>query len=365
MARRGRRRNGATATLVSWAHVLTLAGRGSFVHPPLVLSVCFLGKPPPTRHDKKTAQEIGQRTAQDFLAAQRTQCHRWRTLRLACTAADDYCDQEEADDQEEANTKAVSRFIDCTADRLVQLVKLNVALDHEMTVPNVFTTAPLLREVALNDWRYRHPPGALSIDIPWTQVTHYHGSSQMVSQLTILAAAAPLPLKPRKYRPTAPSPPSQCARLHTSRPYLETFSSRAYQHSMRLLSFRQRSSCASTLTKLVLMIFVCSETGPDFVALNRGLPAFTYLFRGEPVSRERIHAPMFDTLTTSNACPSLTLFLYGYDPTAPGEDDENFAWDAFFAMAQSRIQRTRPCGLQCLRLLYDASGNACTIGRIW
>ncbi|KAJ6492553.1 hypothetical protein C8R47DRAFT_1070589 [Mycena vitilis] len=294
-----------------------------------------------------------------FLEQVVAQCGRWRALYLTVRDPD-------GEELEECYDDTLLAWLLPTAGRLAQLQKLDLVSDPDVPVPDVFLAAPALRDVVLDGQDFGEFPL-----LPWTQITRYRGTAHMDSHLDILKIVAPLLVEctialdegdnreveaillPRLRLLCVHSfVPLDCVET----PSLHTLSSFVYQDPTHLLSFLQRSSCTSTLTKLVLMISHCYETSSDFVALFQGLPALTYLFAADPVFRRRLKAPMFGALTE---CPSLTSFLYGYDPTRyPDDNDEDFAWDDFFSMGRSLIQPTRPCRLECLRLVHTDQSPA-------
>ncbi|KAJ7629695.1 hypothetical protein DFH06DRAFT_708635 [Mycena polygramma] len=297
-----------------------------------------------------------------FLEQVVAQCGRWRALYLTVRDPDE-------EEREESYDDTSLAWLLPTAGLLAQLQKLDLVADPDIPVPDVFLAAPALRDVILD----RQDFGDFPL-LPWTQITHYRGTAPMDSHLNILKTVAPLlvecaiALDKGDYREVEEAvllPRLRRLCVHkfvpldcVETPSLQTLSSLAYQHPTWLLSFLQRSSCTLTLTKLVLMISHGSETDSDFVALFQSLPALTYLFAADTVFRRRLHAPMFGALTASGACPKLTSFLYGYDPTRYPDNDEDFAWDDFFSMGRSLIQPTRPCRFECLRLVHTAQSPA-------
>ncbi|KAJ7629712.1 hypothetical protein DFH06DRAFT_1225229 [Mycena polygramma] len=296
------------------------------------------------------------------------QCSRWCILRLDCRLEKEapaenqsYFDDEDTDDEDVSTT--LLDWLRPAAGHLARLQKLGlVTEDPGLMVPELFLSAPALREVIFTDQTYSVSPSLSSL--PWAQVTHYRGTYEMNQQMTILEAAAQslvecsIGLKGSPSAPyrqdiiTAPRLRRLCLWNsifldHLIAPSLEALSSLRTQNLRQLLSFVQRSSCK--LTKLILMR--CHHSSSDLIALFEGLPALTYLFIASPAHFQQSHVFLFDALSTSRACPNLTSLLYGYNPTG-GEDDKSFAWDAFFAIAQYRLQR--PCRLKYLRLVHTA-----------
>ncbi|KAJ6492566.1 hypothetical protein C8R47DRAFT_1319378 [Mycena vitilis] len=277
-------------------------------HSPLVLCLCFLGKTSISRHDEDPARAVRQRPTQRRVSPL---VHIALGLQIA-TLLD---------------------WLHPAAGRLARLQKVHVVTeDPGLAVPDLFQSAAALREVILTDQNFSFSP-SLSI-IPWAQMTHYHGKYDMNRQMAILEAAAPSLVEAaigvtlsssapyRQVIITAPRLRRLCLWNtdfvdHLIAPSLDTLSSLRSQNSGQILSFIQRSSCR--LTKLVLM---SHRYTPNLVALFKleALPVLTCLFIASPA---RIHyIPLFQALSKSSACPSLTSFLYGYNPMAGGED-----WD--------------------------------------
>jgi hypothetical protein len=244
---------------------------------------------------------------------------------------------------------------------------------------NVFSTAPALRQLVLTDREFKI--ASPQIDVPWAQITHYRARYELWHQLEILKRASALVECAVKIIERPPLHGQNMILLpHLQRldvggstilnyleaPSLNTLSSRRTPGPLlreHHLPFIQRSGCS--LTKLIL-----TECGIslELITLLQGLPALAYLRLECPIRPPHWSSPgpqatLFDALTmtgTSEICPNLTSFLYGYWPATRGEDPEIFG-SSFSRMAQSRsievhpaITRdpmsTRPSPLQFLRI---------------
>jgi hypothetical protein len=258
--------------------------------------------------------------------------------------------------------------------RLAQLETL------EMIIPSltrlhrldIFSTAPALRQLVLTDREFEM--ASPQIDVPWAQITHYHARYELWRHLEILRGASALVECAVKSTNKSRFHSQDIALLpHLQRLdvdgstilnhlELDTLSSRHTPGPLlgEYLPFIQRSGCS--LTKLV---FTECEVSFELITLLQGLPALTYLrlecfFRPPHWSSSEPQATLFDALTmtgTSEICPNLSSFLYGY---WPGEDPEIFG-SSFSRMAQSRSIEvhaeipqdpisTRPSPLQFLRV---------------
>ncbi|KAJ6492549.1 hypothetical protein C8R47DRAFT_1270820 [Mycena vitilis] len=276
--------------------------------------------------------------------------NRWSTLLVDCDA-----------DAE----KAPFHWLCFIAGCLAQLQKLEiVTADSNMAIPDVFLTAPALREVILTgrDFTSHSPP----ISIAWTQITHYRGFYAMARHMEILRAAAPalmecaLGVEPGfEHHPELVTLPhlrrlcvgSSAVVDHLEAPLLETLISLHQQIPSQVLAFLRRSSC--TLTKLVMLECDALE---ELVPLLRELPALNHLFIGARSSGESAQTALCHAMTSPEICPNLTSFLCGHDPTIPGMVASHFS-DSFFAMVNYRIQPSRSCRLRYLRLVYTQAST--------
>ncbi|KAJ6492558.1 hypothetical protein C8R47DRAFT_432481 [Mycena vitilis] len=273
------------------------------------------------------------------------QCSRWSALRVACSAVD----------------HASFDWLYCTAGRLTQLQKLELMTeDSNLMIPDVFLTAPALREVTLTGLNFitRSPP----INIPWAQITRYRGFYAMARHMEILRAAAPalvecvLGVEPGfEHHPELVTLPhlrrlcvgSSAVVDHLNAPLLDTLILLNSQLPINVLAFIRRSSCMPT--KLVMLECDASE---ELVSLLRELPALDHLFIGAQFDQSA-QTVLCNAMTSSEVCPNLTSFLCGYDPTISGMAASYFP-DSFFAMVNSRIQPHRSCRLEYLRLVHTA-----------
>ncbi|KAJ7629678.1 hypothetical protein DFH06DRAFT_1480241 [Mycena polygramma] len=245
------------------------------------------------------------------------------------------------------------------AGRLVQLQTLTVLnLDG---VPDVFLTAPAMREVVLTD-RMLSAASPASDNIPWAQITHYRGKDRIQRQLGILSCASNLVectigvyasnlngetvVLPRLRRLCV----TGTAILdHLEAPALTSFTSFHDETLRTVLPFVQRSSC--TLTKLSL---VGCRTSTELITLLEALPTLTYLlltFRSVDHTFQD-QATLFYAMTigifSTPICPNLTSFLYGHLP-------RDATRDSFFSMVQSRLQLNSSRRLAYLRIFYTVA----------
>ncbi|KAJ7729188.1 hypothetical protein B0H16DRAFT_1697270 [Mycena metata] len=244
---------------------------------------------------------------------------------------------------------------------LEQLVRLEVP-HYWITIPDIFSTAPRLREVMLTDHHLRESPS--SILIPWQQITHYRGTYGSGRQLEILEQSPNLLECALGFQgalsvtsnttPTLPHLRRLTLDLHTAvgnitAPVLEDLllswsNPQALAWAQPLL-FR----CSSTLQRLALrQSIICMELIP----VLRGLPLLAHLVLEYGAGTGDAQTDFFNALSTAAAtseppvCPNLTSIVYGY--RFKGRSSK----DAFFAMARSRFRPIsadyRP--LSCLRL---------------
>ncbi|KAJ6489059.1 hypothetical protein C8R45DRAFT_251457 [Mycena sanguinolenta] len=266
------------------------------------------------------------------------------------------------------------------AARLTQLERLElVTTSNTLLVPDVFGAAPALREVVLTDREFS-VSSPERIEAPWAQITHYRSCYPLSRQLEILRKAPNLVECAIGYTPFSPHALggrygillSQLRRLHLTdsgilyyidAPLLETLSYRITSRGTNPLFHLRFKS----LTKLD---FIDSKTSlpssSKVIELLQGLPNLTYLLLGGRFpARSQTH--LFNALslsgTSSDICPRLTSFLYGYDP----RDDIDgllFPCDTLFAMVQSRFDlrgtttpdhlRSNPSRLAFLRIFHFA-----------
>ncbi|KAJ7629689.1 hypothetical protein DFH06DRAFT_708373 [Mycena polygramma] len=234
-------------------------------------------------------------------------------------------------------------------------------------IPDVFLTAPALREVVFTDGTLS-AASPVSNNIPWAQITRYRGRDHIQRQLEILSAAPNLMdctmgvlvsgfthnggsvILPRLRRLGV----TNAVILDVlEAPALISFTLFHTSAPETILSFAQRSFCR--LTKLILMN--CSSTTPtELIVLLDALPPLTYLlltFRSYHRLFQAL-AALFNAMTidlpSTSICPNLASFLCGYHVMP---DD---VLDPLFSMVQSRLQRDSPCRLGYLRI-FDTVGE--------
>ncbi|KAJ7040471.1 hypothetical protein C8F04DRAFT_1082433 [Mycena alexandri] len=214
-------------------------------------------------------------------------------------------------------------------------------------IPDVFLSAPKLRQVYLTNERFGHPSPAIML--PWNQITHYRGKSSPQDHRRILADAPNLVTCTLTFmnftgfspNTTVTLPHLRC--LSLGEPQLVSLSNPPSSIAA-LLPFVQYSGC--TLTKLVLMR--CT-IGPELISALRGLAAITYLL--VEASNGGPHSTLFDAMTISgdpsDLCPNIRFFAYGHR-------FRDYAWDHLFAMVHSRFPSTN---LAILRIFHDGTMN--------
>ncbi|KAJ7020843.1 hypothetical protein C8F04DRAFT_1315853 [Mycena alexandri] len=231
-----------------------------------------------------------------------------------------------------------------------------------ITIPDIFSTAPRLREVMLTDHQLSESPS--SILIPWQQISHYRGTYGSERQLEILEQSPNLLECALGFRgvlgvvsnltPTLPYlrrltlDPHTAVRNITAPMLEDLFLSSS---TLRGLSWAQPLllRCSSTLQRLALrQSTICMELIP----VLRGLPLLAHLVLEYSAGTDNAQTDFFNALSTAAAtskplvCPNLTSIVYGY--RFKGQSSK----EAFFAMATSRFRPTsaryRP--LSCLRL---------------
>ncbi|KAJ7619783.1 hypothetical protein DFH06DRAFT_1482828 [Mycena polygramma] len=206
------------------------------------------------------------------------------------------------------------------------------------TIPDFCPVAPSLRQVLLTDWNLSSL--SPSVQIPWSQITHYRGEYREALQLDILRGAPKLVQCSISYRgrsadPLTPVELPQLQRLYIRKPRFldhlkapslkELYCTYIHQDDIPvLLSFVRRSDYL--LQKLVLTSCYSSL---DFIALLRALPSLTYLLL-QPDSSAEEQIDLFRELeitgTSPALCPNLISFIY--------DVCEGFPHDQFFTMAR-------------------------------
>ncbi|KAJ7927992.1 hypothetical protein B0H13DRAFT_1013708 [Mycena leptocephala] len=217
---------------------------------------------------------------------------------------------------------------------LHRLEKLEALSTRHLAFPDVFSSAPNLRQVILTEESFYYSP--TSIVIPWGQVTHYRGTYTPESQLEILRAIPNLvecAIGFREFYHHNLNPNvnpmvvlSHLRRLcieqdgfllYASAPLLEELTSVWFKSSTVIVPFVQRSLC--TLKKLALMR--CTNSS-EVITVLQSLPSLTYLLLADQDNEDDEHADeqgqvalfsaMFISGTPSDICPNLASFVFGY-----------------------------------------------------
>lgn len=232
---------------------------------------------------------------------------------------------------------------------LEQLVRLEVP-HYWITIPDIFSTAPRLREVILTDQHLSESPP--SIPIPWQQISHYRGTYGSERQLEILEQSPNLLECALGFRgalgvvsnitPTLPYlrrltlDPHTAVRNITAPVLEDLFLSSS---TLRELSWAQPLllRCSSTLQRLALrQSTICAELIP----VLRGLPLLAHLVLEYSAGADNAQTDFFNSLSTTAAtsnplvCPNVTSIVYGYRFKGLSSKD------SFFAMATSRFRPT-------------------------
>ncbi|KAJ7648241.1 hypothetical protein DFH06DRAFT_574159 [Mycena polygramma] len=271
------------------------------------------------------------------------------------------------------------RFEDCGLEDFDWLHSVEGCLDRlqrvevyspaaEIEIPDVFLTARNLREVILTHHSFSD---SADIEIPWQQITHYHGTYSSARQLEILRAAArTLKECVIGFTEEFDSEPSPIVTLPNLRrlssqyvavlpylaaPILEELCLELLTETLSPVGpFIRRSSC--TLTRLAL---IECHIDSELISLLGALPTLTSLL----LDLEEEYEIDTDWTTamsisgaTSDICPRLTSFELGYQYATP------VWWHRVFAMARSRFQKysSAHCRLSRLRLFGLSSDNVAT-----
>ncbi|KAJ7653961.1 hypothetical protein DFH06DRAFT_1203331 [Mycena polygramma] len=242
--------------------------------------------------------------------------------------------------------------VDGSLDSLEKLVIVNGA---SAQIRDVFLSAPKLRQVVLAEWDGFFSP---SIDIPWSQITHYRGSFPVMRQLEILQAAPNLVqcvvgfqlcfgdshtevrvILPHLRRLWMYIPDNLC---YFITPLLEDlFCGHCAPEQLACIPPLVQTTNSCSLKKLALMeCTICSE----LISVLRGLPLLESLIIETPSfidaddTQEVSEVALLEAMTlspgSSHLCPNLTFIGYGF-----GDD---FAVDQFFAMVESRFRCPNP-----------------------
>jgi hypothetical protein len=233
-------------------------------------------------------------------------------------------------------------------------------------IPDIFSTAPSLRNVFLTDWNFEVWTSVPAI--PWAQITRYSGTfgpDSEIKTIESLEAAANLvscalgfphwsdfdrgiPTVLPRLRRLALETPEFIHRLNT--PLLEELSFHYWGGTMNgvpeILLFVQRSSC--TLKKLVLRGCII-----DFhlITVLQGLPSLTHLvIENDGLHLTPAHIALFDALA-NDLCPNLASMAFRV-----GSSDVDTI--PFFAMARSRFQLEPPSARLAQLRLFGGWGTA-------
>ncbi|KAJ6470842.1 hypothetical protein C8R45DRAFT_875066 [Mycena sanguinolenta] len=278
----------------------------------------------------------------------------WRTVSFDIGAGDD----------------AVLGWLEPVRGRLDSLVKLEV-LYNLCIFPNVFTSAPSLRHVALPSITAGNHSSSLtyqtSVQLPWGQITQYSGKCPFAQQLDILQAApnlsdCTLDIN-ENYHFVSPNEVvilPRLRRLCSDRlgwflpivaPGLEEL---CFLHSMWLIPlivpFVRQLSC--TLQRLDL--WRCPLKS-ELITTLRELPSLTSLLIQNDRHDEPDGIAFFIAMSTSGTstaiCPLLTSMVFGCVHW-----ESRASHDSFVLMARSRFGAIHPSGTSfaSLHLLSSA-----------
>ncbi|KAJ6502739.1 hypothetical protein C8R47DRAFT_1007801 [Mycena vitilis] len=276
-------------------------------------------------------------------------CSRWRSLYLDARVAD----------------TSDFGWLQPVCGRLTALQTFSLSRpDPNVILPDVFSAAPMFREIYLADWYF--PVPSPSVAIPWGQITAYRGAYEASAQRKILMAAPNVMQcsvrfvgagQPHENTPiTLPRLRRLCVERtgslhHLTTPLLEELFSayNAQQDLLSLLPFLHRSSCS--LTKLVLKH--CDIT-LDLTDVMQNLVHLTYLYLESNTSTPQKQAVFFKAMTVNSTsldlCPDLVSLVF--------EFNRNFAYETFFRMARSRFQVPGSGGRLTTLRLFGGSENA-------
>ncbi|KAJ7649025.1 hypothetical protein DFH06DRAFT_1300266 [Mycena polygramma] len=205
---------------------------------------------------------------------------------------------------------------------LDQLEKLEVIGSYRMFVPDVFSTAPNLRQVVL-----AHASSSScspeSIRIPWGQITHYRGTYQAARQLAILRSAPNLEdcvlgFADRNFEPEVALVElpylrrlsSECVLLldYLTAPVLEDLRLTLGPDNLTsLLPFVHRSLC--TLTRLSLLD---CHINAHIMSVLYDVPGLTYLLL--EYAHDQHDVRWIGDMFIPDVCPELTSLVVGFRP---------------------------------------------------
>ncbi|KAJ7649015.1 hypothetical protein DFH06DRAFT_1300259 [Mycena polygramma] len=236
---------------------------------------------------------------------------------------------------------------------LGRLEQLQVITAKRMVIPDVFSNAPNLRQIVFTDENFY--PSPASIVIPWGQITHSRVTFTEERHLEIFNDTSNLLECSIGFTNFHNSGPDTLRILHRLR-RLCIEDDRFLRHltapllvdltivwfTSATLPFLQRSSC--TLKKLAIMRCRIDSALTDVL---RNLPSLTHLLLAindvapEEDADGEAQIALFGEMSisvTRSFCPNLTTFVFGYRSSTP--------WDAFFTMAQTRLQRNPTLALR-------------------
>ncbi|KAJ7059677.1 hypothetical protein C8F01DRAFT_1254593 [Mycena amicta] len=262
---------------------------------------------------------------------------------------------------------------------LLSLERLEIfRTGFETFPPSLFSSAPLLRRVLLMEASKND--GSSSVELPWSQITHYRAANHLFAHLRVLRLAAQnlveCVLGTWRERPIIQKDDIQLPRLHCLRLVLENTEllQRIIAPSLHVLAlwcetrdkepiwnaaldkvmpFVRRSQC--TLTKLAL--FDCRASSASVIDLLRELPTLeAVLLETGQQDRQALFYPL--TLPRAENClnptsnsdillPKLRWFVYGYHGS--------LAAPQVFTMVRSRAIAGQDCTPITFFRLYETS----------
>ncbi|KAJ6503578.1 hypothetical protein C8R45DRAFT_1185258 [Mycena sanguinolenta] len=255
---------------------------------------------------------------------------RWRTVTLRLTA-----------------NRCVAEWLSVAHGKLGRLEKIEVVNAGRKFVTDIFTTAPNLRHVVLQQ---STAAKRRSVLLPWEQVTQYHGEGRFAQQVAILReipnlvdCALVVNVVHDNFVPSTnivlTFPNLRRLRLnrhgfllHIVAPSLEELcATEGVQLLRKFLPFRVRLAC--TLQKLSL--WEC-HIDSEIITILRGLPNLTHLLvvNGDHDDEEAVQ--FFNAMkvwaTLPPVCPDLESMVYGFAGW-----NSSVALESFYDMVRSRF----------------------------
>ncbi|KAJ7359781.1 hypothetical protein DFH08DRAFT_932185 [Mycena albidolilacea] len=271
---------------------------------------------------------------------------RWRTLRL------DICS--------ESDVPVSLDWLRPANGRLLALETFEVTRSYchtdaetrslsQIDIPDIFSTAPSLRNVFLTDWNFQVSTSVPAI--PWAQITRYSGTLRLDSEIEMiegLEAAVNLVSCAIGFpewaidrgRPTV-LPRLRCLDLETpefihrlNTPLLEELIFQYWGGTAYgvedILPFVQRSSCM-----LKTLVLRRCKIDLDLITVLHGLPSLTHLvIENNNLSSTPAQIALVDTLA-DGLCPNLASMAFRIELS-------DVDTRQFFAMARSRFQLEPP-----------------------